>query len=233
MRFLFFFFLQAMGLTGQARGRSRLATHTPKTREDASRLATHTPTQNGRTYTRFGGGPGKGGRGGGSRSPLSPRARRFRTYATGAALAGGSVVWYSSREEIPFSHRMHAILITTDMERQLGESTFAQITQEATRNGTLLPRHHPATRAVERVGRRLAAVASDGAGGGASDHMKGLDWEFVVIDDDQCNAFVVPGGKVVVYTGVRGVVWSWGGVGVGRVPPARLAPLSRANLSAL
>lgn len=123
---------------------------------------------------------------------------------TSAALAGGSVVWYSSREEIPFTHRMHAILVTTEMERQLGESTFAQIKEQATASGTLLPRGHAATRAVERVGRRLAAVASSsGAGGGGyTAHMEGLDWEFVVIDDAQCNAFVVPGGKVVVYTGL-------------------------------
>jgi metalloendopeptidase OMA1, mitochondrial len=163
------------------------------------------------TYSRFGGKPG-GGRGGGrgSRTPLSPAARRFRMYATGAALAGGSAVWYSSREEIPFTHRMHAILVTTDMERQLGEQAFAQITQDAARKGSLLPRSHPATRAVERVGRRLAAVASDPrlGGGGYTDHMKGLDWEFVVIDDNQCNAFVVPGGKVVVFTGLLRILRS-------------------------
>ena len=29
-----------------------------------------------------------------------------------------------------------------------------------------------------------------------------LEWEFLVIEDEQENAFVVPGGKVVVYTGL-------------------------------
>jgi predicted Zn-dependent protease len=32
--------------------------------------------------------------------------------------------------------------------------------------------------------------------------LQGLKWEFAVIDSDQVNAFVVPGGKVVVYTGL-------------------------------
>ena len=32
--------------------------------------------------------------------------------------------------------------------------------------------------------------------------IQGLKWEFAVIDSDQVNAFVVPGGKVVVYTGL-------------------------------
>ena len=32
--------------------------------------------------------------------------------------------------------------------------------------------------------------------------LQGLKWEFAVINSDQVNAFVVPGGKVVVYTGL-------------------------------
>lgn len=31
--------------------------------------------------------------------------------------------------------------------------------------------------------------------------MRNLDWEFAVINSPEVNAFVVPGGKVVVYTG--------------------------------
>ena len=38
-----------------------------------------------------------------------------------------------------------------------------------------------AVRAVERVGRRVAQVATDGFGGGFQEHMKDLQWEFVVI----------------------------------------------------
>lgn len=44
-------------------------------------------------------------------------------------------------------------------------------------------------------------VAADGGGGGYSKHMRNLDWEFAVIESPDINAFVVPGGKVVVYTG--------------------------------
>ena len=32
--------------------------------------------------------------------------------------------------------------------------------------------------------------------------MQGLEWEFAVVNSPQVNAFVVPGGKVVVYTGL-------------------------------
>jgi hypothetical protein len=33
--------------------------------------------------------------------------------------------------------------------------------------------------------------------------MRNLDWEFAVVESPEVNAFVVPGGKVVVYTGGR------------------------------
>ena len=84
----------------------------------------------------------------------------------------------------------------------MGQQTFAEIVKEARYKGTLLPGHHPASRAVHRVGSRVAAVASDGYGGGFHEHMKGLCWEFAVINSPEVNAFVVPGGKVVVYTGL-------------------------------
>lgn len=44
-------------------------------------------------------------------------------------------------------------------------------------------------------------AATDGYGGGFQDHLRSLDWDFAVVDSSQVNAFVVPGGKVVVYTG--------------------------------
>ena len=45
---------------------------------------------------------------------------------------------------------------------------------------------------VERVGRRLAAVAP----------ARGFEWEFVLLESDTPNAFCLPGGKVAIYTGI-------------------------------
>lgn len=47
---------------------------------------------------------------------------------------------------------------------------------------------------VQRVGQRIADVASA--------DIPNAHWEFVVFDDDQVNAFAMPGGKVAVYTGL-------------------------------
>jgi predicted Zn-dependent protease len=48
------------------------------------------------------------------------------------------------------------------------------------------------TEQVTRVGRRIAEAT------GRSDYQ----WEFKVIEDEQVNAFCLPGGKVAVYTGI-------------------------------
>src|SRR5256712_1261723 len=47
---------------------------------------------------------------------------------------------------------------------------------------------------VQRVGKRIAAVASK--------DLPDAQWEFVVFDSKEANAFCLPGGKVGVYTGI-------------------------------
>ena len=151
-------------------------------------------------YTRFGDQQRqRGGRRGNQQHQQDPRSTfrarpRLASLLGGAVLAGGIVVYYSSKETVPYTLRSHSILISKELEVALGESTFAQIVQDARARRRLLPRNHPSVRAVERIGRRLAAVASDGGGGGQSEHMKGLEWEFVVVDDpSNVNAMVAPG----------------------------------------
>eukprot|EP00878_Enallax_costatus_P011950 GHUV01012477.1.p1 GENE.GHUV01012477.1~~GHUV01012477.1.p1 ORF type:complete len:182 (+),score=37.43 GHUV01012477.1:207-752(+) len=117
--------------------------------------------------------------------------------AAGGVAVGGFAYYWSCRQEVPYTHRHHAIMmISNRMELHIGEQTFHQVTQEAAMTHTLLPPNHPAVQLVKRVGTRIAKVASDGGGGGYYQHMKNLDWEFAVINSPDVNAFVAPGGKV-------------------------------------
>ena len=60
---------------------------------------------------------------------------------------------------------------------------------------------------VKRVGSRIQrAVERYFADKGMSDHLEGYEWEFNLVDDPQVNAWCMPGGKVVVYTGILPVV---------------------------
>ncbi|KAI9026606.1 peptidase family M48-domain-containing protein [Phycomyces nitens] len=60
----------------------------------------------------------------------------------------------------------------------------------------ILPANHPYSIFVSRVAKRLVRVSG-------MDHMH---WEFYVIDSPERNAFVLPGGKVFVFTGILPIV---------------------------
>lgn len=56
---------------------------------------------------------------------------------------------------------------------------------------------------VQRIGMRLADAATKFLkDNNAADRVEGFNWEFKVVDDPAVNAWCMPGGKVVVYTGI-------------------------------
>jgi len=68
---------------------------------------------------------------------------------------------------------------------------------------------------VKRVGRRIArAVEQYAAENGLSDRLDGYQWEFNLVEDDSVNAWAMPGGKVVVYTGLLPVAQNEAGLAV-------------------
>ncbi|MCB0791606.1 MAG: M48 family metallopeptidase [Flavobacteriales bacterium] len=66
-----------------------------------------------------------------------------------------------------------------------------------------LPASDPKVARVRAVGEKLAKAATtylDQAGAG--DRVSGFQWDFNVVDEQTVNAWCMPGGKVVVYTGI-------------------------------
>ena len=56
---------------------------------------------------------------------------------------------------------------------------------------------------VRRIGNRIAAgITRYYNEHGAGDELKGYNWEFNLVESNQVNAWCMPGGKVVVYTGL-------------------------------
>jgi predicted Zn-dependent protease len=68
-------------------------------------------------------------------------------------------------------------------------TSFEQLKRE-----TPISRDAAANALVQRVGQRIAAVAGT--------DMPDAQWEFVVFDSPDANAFCLPGGKVGVFTGI-------------------------------
>jgi len=59
------------------------------------------------------------------------------------------------------------------------------------------------TQKVKRVGAKIQnSVERYFAAGGLSEHLAGYKWEFNLVEDKQVNAWCMPGGKVVVYSGL-------------------------------
>ncbi len=86
------------------------------------------------------------------------------------------------------------------MERALGDTTFAKMMAGKRR----LPDSDPRSQRVARLGARLArlAAAGDGGGKGYVAHLVDCGWRFVVVADPEINACALPGGKVVVNSGL-------------------------------
>lgn len=89
----------------------------------------------------------------------------------------------------PVTGRRQLNLVSAGQETQLGLTSFDQLKKDTPIN------HDPAVNEmVQRVGKRIAAVADK--------DMPGAQWEFVVFESKEANAFCLPGGKVGVYTGI-------------------------------
>jgi predicted Zn-dependent protease len=71
------------------------------------------------------------------------------------------------------------------------------------------------TATVKRVGARVqGAVERYFASSGLKDHLADYKWEFNLVEDKQVNAWCMPGGKVVVYTGILPVAKDDAGLAV-------------------
>ena len=79
--------------------------------------------------------------------------------------------------------------VSTDEELKLGITSFDQMKKEVP-----ISRDAKANATVQRVGKQIAGVAGK--------DMPNAQWEFVVFDSKEANAFCLPGGKVGVYTGI-------------------------------
>jgi predicted Zn-dependent protease len=89
---------------------------------------------------------------------------------------------------VPYTNRSQFIMMSESEDLQLGAAAYKEVLKQE--KVTRDPRY---TEPVQRVGRRIAAVADKPE----------YQWEFTVIDDPkQVNAFALPGGKVAVYTGL-------------------------------
>lgn len=138
-------------------------------------------------YTRFGSTH--------SSSLLSPHV------LAAATVTAGGYIYVTHLETVPVTGRKHFILCSVDTERRLGAAAYYQIRKQFA--NAIVPAFARDAQRVERVSRRILDVLP-GVSGGRPElaHLKNTTWEFTVVNSPQINAFAVPNGKVVVFTGL-------------------------------
>jgi metalloendopeptidase OMA1, mitochondrial len=107
-----------------------------------------------------------------------------------AALLFVGYQYFTSEKFVnPETGRKSHVGLSTQQESTLGLQSYQQILSQsrAVTSG-------PEVEMVQRVVKRLAGATGDAG--------KGFDWRVSVVQNDQINAFCLPGGKIIVYTGI-------------------------------
>ena len=113
--------------------------------------------------------------------------RKFFSLAGGLAMAGASLLFITGCETVPETGRRQLNIMSSSQEMQLGLTAFEQ-----TKKDVPISRDPAGNALLQRVGQRIAAVAQ----------LPNAQWEFVLFESKEANAFCLPGGKVGVYTGI-------------------------------
>jgi predicted Zn-dependent protease len=108
-----------------------------------------------------------------------------------AAVVVGVLVLNSRRHTTPVTHRKQHVALTPKQQMQLGAQQYAKTLSE---NRARIVSSGRGYAEVQRVARRIEAVASK--------DQPSYVWKVTLIRKNEANAFCLPGGKIVVYTGI-------------------------------
>jgi len=130
------------------------------------------------------------------------------TLQTKLLVLCGLLLLLSGCTEVAITGRKQFNLVPDSTMNSMGFQSYSEFLTQNT-----LSKDYGKTQMVKRVGSRIQkAVEQYCAQNNLSDSLKGYQWEVNLIDDDQLNAWAMPGGKMVVYTGLLKVTQSEAGL---------------------
>ncbi|OQD65743.1 hypothetical protein PENPOL_c005G08877 [Penicillium polonicum] len=119
---------------------------------------------------------------------LVQNAKPHHFVAIGVGISG---LYLYNTEIVEMTGRRRFNCVSRHQELNMGEESYREVL--SAERGKILPHNHPLTRMVDGVLQQLIPQVA----------IEGADWKVHVIKDDgMVNAFVLPGGKVFVYTGI-------------------------------
>lgn len=110
--------------------------------------------------------------------------KRLNYFAAGWAVLILGLLWGCVTNE---AGRKQLMLVSNQEETQMGVTAFNDMKKD-----TPISKDPQANALVQRVGKRIASVVN----------LPNAQWEFVVFESKEANAFCLPGGKIGVYTGI-------------------------------
>ncbi len=114
------------------------------------------------------------------------------------SMAAVLMVSCGTTKTVPITGRQQNLLVTDDQVLGLSFEQYSDYmkTAKPSNNATN-------TAMVKRVGQRIAkAVETYLTNNGMAEEVKSYAWEFNLVQDNQINAWCMPGGKIVVYEGL-------------------------------
>ena len=108
-----------------------------------------------------------------------------------AVVVVGVLLLFSHRQQTPVTHRVQHVGLTDAQQMQLGSQEYAKTLQESRAQ---IVSSGPQYAIVQRVAKRIEAVAGR--------DKPAFVWRVTLIRKDVANAYCLPGGKIVVYTGI-------------------------------
>ncbi len=108
-----------------------------------------------------------------------------------AALVVGVLLLGTHRQKTPVTHRVQHVTLTDAQQMQLGSQEYAKTLRA---NRARIVSSGPLYAEVQRVARRIEAVASR--------DKPDFVWRVTLIRKHEANAYCLPGGKIVVFTGI-------------------------------
>jgi predicted Zn-dependent protease len=108
-----------------------------------------------------------------------------------AAAVVGILLLHAHRQKTPVTHRVEHVTLTDAQQMQLGAQEYAKTLRESRAQ---IVSSGPRYAEVQRVAKRIESVA----GGDKPNFV----WRVSLIKKNEANAYCLPGGKIVVYTGI-------------------------------
>lgn len=121
----------------------------------------------------------------------------MKRFIAGLLLISSSMFFYGC-SEVPLTGRTRLDMVPDSTLNEMAAEQYADFISKHK-----LSTDASATAMVKRVGSNIETACENYfKSHGLYDQISDFDWEFNLVEDDVVNAWAMPGGKVVVYTGI-------------------------------